>query len=408
MRREKRGAQRQTETAMSTQNTMNISTRSNRSQGFTLVELLVVIAIIALLIGILLPVLSSARAAGRKSATQSMMNAFTNATSSFANDNGSRMPGYFSPAQMGAEENIDSGMSAMENIMLELGGMDVILGRKNDDGVASANASEGIIEIAPFTTDEDNIVIANINLIGSSDAYFAPDARFLRTMEPGIGQQFVNNMNEGQGIMPDLCDSFGNPLLAWVQDTSAIGGIDPDVSGGPVSVYRQFATATSNGSGPNRGPAWFYLASNETFFGSNSTNVGDSGINQRNLSGLSSFLPIGTPVTNPSRIRSLASLLASPSYFILETGETLEDAPVDEIYPTRPRGELIIQSAGINGVYFGTEEQGWRANVGNGDDYLLFGTSYKTLGGDRLVDDEGKSINNDLTSEFDDIIGTVN
>jgi hypothetical protein len=301
----------------------------------------------------------------------------------------------------------------MENVMLELGGSDAILGRLGDQGVPATNPSAGIIAIAPFDSDPvRRPVVVNINLIGTAGAYFSPDKKFVRTMShEGRQQGPLDPLNAGQELMPDIVDSFGNPLLVWTKDENARGTIDPDV-GAADAAYQQFVTLNSDGDpAANGGPAWFYLASNQTFFGDNAENVGDSGINQRSLSTISPFkFEMGANVANDplDRIHTLATLLASPSYYLLEAGETLDTVRYQEIYPARPRGRLIVQSGGVDGYYFGADDKGWKANTPNGTYRLEFGTNYKLFSDTRLTDDDGKSITADIVDEFDDLIGTVN
>lgn len=368
-------------------------------RGFTLVELLVVIAIIVLLIALLLPALAGVRRAGKRSATQNMMNTFTNAVSSFSNDNGSRMPGYFSASQMGAGTNETQGMSAMENVMIELGGTDVFVSRR---GEFSGSLSDGTIAIAPFDNNADEAAVVNTQLIGASGAYFAPDAQYLKVMKEEEGQQITVRAG-GQHLMPDVVDAFGNPLLVWVKDENARGSIDPENN--DPDGYFQFAQINSDDD-----PAWFYLASNVCFLGEGATNIGISGANQQSLSALGTLQSDGTTaLSDENRVKSLVTLLASPSYYALKSGETLDTVDVEEIYPSRPRGNLIVQSGGVDGLFLGTSDAGWAANAEtDGGEYRIdFGFNFKN-GSQRHTDEDGKSITFDIANEFDDLIGSVN
>ena len=71
---------------------MRISGRTSR--GFTLVEMLVVVAIIAVLAGLLLPALSSARESSRRTACLSNLGQLGKSLTIYANNNGGYLPSY--------------------------------------------------------------------------------------------------------------------------------------------------------------------------------------------------------------------------------------------------------------------------------------------------------------------------
>ena len=75
---------------------MSFSSRQNtRAEGFTLVELLVVIGIIAVLIGVLLPALNKARKASRTTACLSNIRQLVMGEIQYVNDNKGKFSPYY-------------------------------------------------------------------------------------------------------------------------------------------------------------------------------------------------------------------------------------------------------------------------------------------------------------------------
>lgn len=367
-----------------------------KSCGFTLVELLVVVAIIAILLAILLPAIGGVRRAARRAATQAIVNDVATAALRFGNDNNDRAPGYFSEAQMGSQQNLDQwGFTAAENAMLDLAGGNAVLGTEQPGGGQAA------IRVGP--TNQARVWV-NPTLIGASStaqtgAYFTPSSDNFRALEMG-GQQFGQASDQVVGFdpantptMPDLVDAFGNPLAVWSQDTSSRGSINPDQNN--PSPYEQFAAETSDNT-----LAWFYLASNAGLL--RAPAMGQGGLNQS--AGLENGLTsaIGLGVTAENRRTTLASLLASPSYSLVRQGRSLQNTPYNEIYPARPRGRFIVHSAGPNGLFWGVNEAGFGANAVNNQ--IHFGSAFKSQDGTRFQDEDGSFSNIDLLDGFDDVV----
>ena len=383
-----------------------------RRRGFSLVEMLLVIAVIALLIGMLLPALAGARDSALRVSTQSMMADLTNAAQRFGNDNAGRNPGYFSEADMGHGENLNIGMSAMENAMIDLGGTAVVLGEE-EDPVAQAliDVDRRVISIGPREdVDAASRVVVNLNAIGAEGAYFVPDQGLWKAqVQDGTAAagQAGNPIGVGQELMPDLVDAWGNPVLVWAQDPSARGSIIP--SGNADEVYAQFARVRSNGPGAPggfAGPAWFYLNSNAAFL--EAPSYGDSGIDMGADPRTGSASVLGSGVgNNRERLRTLATMLASPSSFQLDPGvDGLDSATFDQVFPSAPRGRFIVHSAGSDGVIMGSNDDGWKtsAHTDGGEFHIDFGNNYISQGGDRLTDDNGAFTNIDMVDSFDDLL----
>lgn len=390
---------------MNTENRPHLSVYrpSRRSgRGFTLIELLVVIAIIAVLIAILLPAIGGIRRSARQAASQALVNDFSTAALRFSNDNADRMPGFFSEEQMGAQENGTRwGFTATENAMLDLIGGDAVYGTTAPGGSTPA------IRVGPFNQNAATgrlRVWVNPTLFGTGrGGYFAPSGENLVAMNMG-SQQFGEGSDQSQGFsgaaptVPDLVDAFGNPIMVWSQDLASRGSINPATD--DPNPFQQFVAEHSTG---NNNLAWFYLASNAGIL--KATSMGTSGLNQSGslASGLTSAIGEGLPLEN--RRITLASLLASPSYTLTRQGQTLQSAPYNQIYPARPRGRFIVQSAGANGVFFGTNERGWGSNAV--DDRIFFGSGFKGQNNQRFESEDGGVTNIDLIEGFDDVINAV-
>ncbi len=365
-------------------------------QGFSLVELMVVMAIIALIISIVLPVLGGARKAGRKVATQGVLSDIAGASGQFKLDNQGRNPGYFSPREMGSAQNLTRGMSEMENVMLDLAGPNAIV----------ATAGPNTVEVGPVASAT---IIVDPSLIGADKgAYFTPSGEYYQPMLSSSGQQITNvpghaGSSETDVQLLDVVDAFGQPILFWSADeytvkevTQASEFVAKDSSGQPAMFYwntnAAFLQSTNlgrKGEDMTRAPATNEKASliGLGAVGSGSTLGGESGLSMQALLGSPS-----APRVPPDQNQTVEEVLANPSVDNMEL-----------LFPGRPKGSFVIQSAGIDGIYLSTKDRGFSA-IAHEVDHIGYGMNFFFSPDARVTDDDDRNTSRDVISEFDEII----
>ena len=362
-------------------------TFGRRPAGFSLVELLTVIAIIAIVVAILVPTLAGARTIARAAATKSMMTNFMQASMSFENDN-NRQPGFFPPSEMGSDDNLDRGMSEMENVLLDLSG-GIIETPTND----MEDPASGIVRVGPTAASE---IYVNVNFIGVSSGsrggYFQiPENNLAAQVNQNglIKQSATHNRhastNPDDPQLPDLVDDFGNPILVWRQDSAAAS------LGAPTS-RTQFARRTSMD-----GVARFYYAQNSAFLRADS--LGEKGNDQTTQSSLNFNAASASAIasTDLGVSSPLMALLGSPSF----RGGDDPDAPGNALAAS-PRGSLVIHAAGPDGNYVGVEDSGSKSLAGEFDYSRNFFTRLGSSS--QYTADSGEVETIDVMEGFDDIV----
>ncbi len=353
------------------------------SRGFSLIELLVVIVIIVIVISLLLPAIGGAQDIAKAATTRMTIKEFGNAVEGYRQDHSGFRPGVFSEEQMGSSENADVyGFTAQENIMLDLAG-----GVVEDDGSGGGvlktfgptqRAHDENAEMERFVR-EDRIGTE----YAGNPGYFQPKAKFFQAQTRPEGQ-FGSGAGLGQdeANIPDLIDAWGNPLLVWVEDGQA-----PPV----VDDIDQFAGEDSDSD-----PALFYWASNAGYL--KATELGRSGKNQtRNTRDPYSL--IGGNARNI--VKSITGLLGNAGSPL----QSLDASSLDELIPATSRGEIVVQSAGTNGLYLGTKERASKTFDAEASG-LRYGSTFYTTGSNRRLTESGTMGTQDLTEGFDDIILT--
>lgn len=411
--------------------------KAGRHGGFSLVELLVVVAIIAVLVSILFPVVTSARNTARAVSSRSLLNSILQASQQFELDNG-RKPGFYSPAEMGSVQNggapgsvtaanggTGAGMTAMENIILDLAGRDAIIDENEQPFDQTFMARVG-----PFLSPTDpGAIVVNPDLVGAdegayiaiSDRFFAPQPAEPTNPQTGTNAQWTTVQNlgnaapAGQPQLPDVIDAFGQPVLAWVADRSAVPSISAPGDTAPPSNFAALASDAAT----NAGPALFYWNANAGYLRANA--LGQRRRDQTKdptTLGETSLLGVGSighinGYSGPSGVNHVfAAVLGAPgspdqSSLVPGGGDSL----VDTAYPTRPRGDFILQSAGQDGYYLSTNssamrgitEQGvqaWDA-AGDGGPVFRYGLNFRALG---AIDPNDPIPAQDIIEPFDDIL----
>lgn len=348
---------------------MHQPTRTRR--GFSLIELLVTIAVIAIVIAILVPTLSGARNTARAAGSQAQLTEIGQASSQYFSDN-QRLPGYFTPRQMGSSENEGRGFSGMQNIMLDLAG-----------GIVEGPAEGNVIEVGP---DGDNTVFVDLTFIGTTEAgggYYTPrDTSFVAQNDPDSGIQETDD--EQIRRLPSVVDSFNTPILAWQRDRTAIQ---------PIEELADFVQEESGGDVPAR----FYWTSNAGFLKSN--DLGKRGKNPQLVSESTEHSFLAQDLDDEDLINHLAVLLGSPS--VPNPGDNADALQA----PSAARGDLILHSAGIDAMYMSSKD------IGGGGD-LRFWQSFFVdpptgSSDERIQDGSGQIESIDLLDRFDDLIETV-
>jgi prepilin-type N-terminal cleavage/methylation domain-containing protein len=363
-----------------------------RVAGFTLIELMVVIAIIAVLVGLLFPALGMARRSARNAETKSLIHSITGAIQSFNADH-QRSPGYFSHFAMASAQNgglggtTSMGFTQMENAMLELAGGLITESEFDATGgrdVTSQEALQFDLSLGPSNAYETAYIRpGKMYDSNNNGAYIALSADVLRPM-PIAGQfnnatnyyplptinHTVDFPNATQTAMNYVMDPFDRPLLLWTADPLArytVSEGDTSIPGASDTFARDAGPANPNGP-----RALFYYYTNSGILRMHS--IASSRGRQPMGGGL---LRPANDMNEDQRSATLEALLGNPAF--RTRGEIN-----GRVRPLRPLGTNIVWSAGADGVFLKAD--------GVREAQFYSGPSYPL------------KANNASTSMFDDII----
>lgn len=335
-------------------------------RGFTIVELLVVILIIGIVVALVFPAIAKANLAAKKAASTATLADLSAASSAFSIDN-KRTPGYFTPADMGDQANVDRGFSGLNNVLLDLSG-----------GIVSAAAAGGpgagqIVVVGPTAAKVVTVDLGRIGATGGNQkAYYTPSAKNW-VLNSTTAQKETNVPDHSK--LPDLVDAFGQPILAWSEDGTA----------GNANFASKSRTAGTPAS-----YARFYWAENAAFL--RATSLGKLIKNQvYTAAGTPSSL-LGSGRADADLATSLTGLLGNPAF-------PESTAPGVAPKPSAARGGLVFQSTGIDGWYAGSTDDGGKFAASNTAPFTP-----NTIAYNNPVATQAGQAQIDAMSRFDDLL----
>ncbi|MDP7008749.1 MAG: prepilin-type N-terminal cleavage/methylation domain-containing protein [Phycisphaerales bacterium] len=301
--------------------------------GFTLVEILVVIAIIAILAGILLSALGGVQESAKKTKTESLMQAFARACDMFALDHG-RYPGLL------PESAIDGvHITSMQNALLDLMGGARAKNLNSPNSVINefdsfASGPAVVIENTDFFEDEATAsgvrwdLAFDQNRFGEGpwiggrqyEPYFSPKSADL--LYAAYDNDSVPQPNDvgDSFLFPTLIDTWESPIMYFRSARTS----------GPIMAPSDSDTATPMPQ--------FEIQTNLQFFDPTKQIINVNG----SLFGSSSSVE--------DKVAWLTLLLAHPSFWDIDSNNADVDFQDGVAWGTA-RGRYMVLSAGQDTIY---------------------------------------------------------
>ena len=321
--------------------------------GFTLIEILVVIAIIAVLAGILLAALSGVQKAAKKTKTTTLMQSFGRACDEFALDHG-RYPGLLPDAIVDGTT-----ITSTQNAILELMGGARVMGPQSTTSTAEEyNNFLSNTSVPPFDMNGWSLAF-NPSRFGEGpwisgrvfEPYFSPKSSDLK-------YSAYDDTNPGNFELPSLVDAWDTPII-YLRAVRKNGPIIDD---------------PANSINNNYHLPQYELPNLDQFF---------SGTLNSTLSLIST--------DSEDRVTWLTLLLAHPTFW--EQRTTWDTNSTYGVAWCATRGRFLLLSAGPDTIYL--ESENTPTNPDNDD------VPYTTV---ELKDAANIKVNPSIMDSFDDVV----
>ncbi|MFN0135746.1 MAG: type II secretion system protein [Phycisphaerae bacterium] len=341
---------------------VSLSSRCAHTRGFTLVELLTVVAIIGLLIGILVPALGRAREQAKNTTTKAAMKAMGDGLDMFRNDNPGEVRGEGYPSSSVQEDETEEGRQVIFGAQLLVR---YLMG-KDLNGYVSKKTGKGFNTTTVdgwnqkdwynLTPSDNRAPLARQPLYANPDQLKVvnPAEKFAVSAETSVGIGLDDKSREQLVAL----DNYERPILYYAANVAlssdprsplAMSGLSSDTRAG---IYNQSDNGMFTGACDQascRFTAWnFDNLPVDATLSAYTTPMGKFGQHTDNI-------PTKDSINNPVNKNTFVNFVLNRDVFEQTGGfDTASTTRIPTIVPYR-KDSYIMVSAGKDGIY-GTED----------------------------------------------------